>query len=77
MTMRRHSCVVEEMPKCPICGGLLLPMQFECPDGSGWVYGWGCDCTETLRENYEGQEIILKTISDKCGVVRAILVRLS
>jgi len=75
--MKRYSCEAEKMPKCPICGGLLLPTRFECVDGSGWIYGWGCDCTEVLRNDYEGQEIILHTITDENGLRVAKLVRLS
>lgn len=69
MVMRKYSCEPEPMPKCPICGGMLLPVRFECVDGSGWIFGWTCDCTEAFRNDYEGQEVILHTISDENGTV--------
>jgi hypothetical protein len=35
--------------KCPICDGHMQPMQWECEDGSGWVFGWLCGCNDATR----------------------------
>ena len=40
--------------RCPICEAVMVPSRHECEDGSGWTFGWACDCTEGLRDAYEG-----------------------
>ena len=44
---------------CTICGYVLSAARFQCEDGSGWMYGWLCDCTLQEREKYTGSEIII------------------
>ena len=36
-------------PTCPICCAEMVPLRMECHDGSGWVFGWRCDCDEKTR----------------------------
>lgn len=45
---------------CPICGGKMIPQRIECSDKSGWMFGWGCNCTAELRdEQSELAEVIV------------------
>jgi hypothetical protein len=37
---------------CPICKKKLVPTRVECDDGSGWTYGYTCDCNKKLRDEY-------------------------
>jgi len=66
MTVAKFSNYPEDV-YCPICGMLMLPTRIEYPDGSGWFYGWSCDCTETLRNDYPGQEVVIHSITDENG----------
>lgn len=40
----------EHRPVCPICRAEMVALRMENHDGSGWVYGWACQCNAEMRD---------------------------
>jgi hypothetical protein len=41
------------VPVCPLCHAEMVPFRHELDDGSGWMFGWLCDCTAETRERLD------------------------
>lgn len=38
------------VPFCPLCFAPMVKSRTECADGSGFVFGWACECDDYIRE---------------------------
>lgn len=45
--------------RCPICGGKMVAFRREIIEENEptyWEYGWLCDCTEKIREDFKNRK---------------------
>jgi len=49
----------KEAVYCAICGSRMAAARWESEDGSGWTFGWSCQCTDEKRAADPRSEVIV------------------